>query len=168
MSVSLHVSQAYGQAHFVQRKVAEDGENREESLILESASKEANYELRVQELQAELRQAKTAFASTQAENERLSGLILEIREVRNKKHGNEDIVQASYNGYNTPFPFFFLSFFLVLSSRMLSCWSCSAFVCETTSESIKSESLGCCRTTASWRRKTLSCRNKCPRSNRAR
>lgn len=73
--------QAYGHAHSAQRKVAEDGESREESLILESASKEAYYEQRVQELQAELRQAKTALASTQSENERLSSLALEIREV---------------------------------------------------------------------------------------
>lgn len=73
--------QAYGHAHSAQRKVAEDGESREESLILESASKEAYYEQRVQELQAELRQAKTALTSTQSENERLSSLALEIREV---------------------------------------------------------------------------------------
>ncbi|KAM9444532.1 protein bicaudal D homolog 2 [Clarias gariepinus] len=72
--------EAYGQAHSAQRKVAEDGESREESLILESASKEAYYEQRVLELQAELRQSKTALASTQSENERLSTLTLEIRE----------------------------------------------------------------------------------------
>lgn len=76
--------QAYGQAHSAQRKVAEDGENREESLILESASKEAYYEQRVQELQAEQRQAKTALASTQGENERLSSLMLQMREVGEK------------------------------------------------------------------------------------
>lgn len=76
--------QAYGQAHSAQRKVAEDGESREESLIMESASKEAYYEQRVQELQAELRQAKTALTSTQSENERLSGLALEMREVSEK------------------------------------------------------------------------------------
>ncbi|KAF4093545.1 hypothetical protein AMELA_G00003100 [Ameiurus melas] len=74
------LKEAYGHAHSAQRKVAEDGESREESLILESASKEAYYEQRVQELQAELRQAKTALASTQGENERLSSLTLEIRE----------------------------------------------------------------------------------------
>lgn len=76
--------QAYGQAHSAQRKVAEDGESREESLIMESASKEAYYEQRVQELQVELRQAKTALTSTQSENERLSGLALEMREVSEK------------------------------------------------------------------------------------
>lgn len=82
-------TQAYGQAHSAQKKVAKDGESREESLILESASKEAYYEQRVQELQAELRQAKSALASTQSENERLSSLTLEMREVKSmiiKKH----------------------------------------------------------------------------------
>ncbi|GAA6101364.1 protein bicaudal D homolog 2 isoform X1 [Tachysurus ichikawai] len=73
-------ARAYGQAHSAQRKVAEDGESREESLILESASKEAYYEQRVQELQAELRQVRTTLTSTQSENERLSSLTLEIRE----------------------------------------------------------------------------------------
>ncbi|MCI4389943.1 hypothetical protein PGIGA_G00116900 [Pangasianodon gigas] len=74
------LKEAYGQAHSAQRKVAEDGESREESLILESASKEAYYEQRVQELQAELRQAKNVLTSTQSENERLSVLTLEMRE----------------------------------------------------------------------------------------
>lgn len=73
--------QAYGQAHTNQRKVAADGESREESLILESASKEAFYEQRVQELQVELRQAKVTLTSTQSENERLATLALELREV---------------------------------------------------------------------------------------
>ncbi|XP_036415374.1 protein bicaudal D homolog 2 isoform X2 [Colossoma macropomum] len=72
--------EAYGQAHSNQRKVAADGESREESLILESASKEAFYEQRVQDLQAELRQARTTMTSTQSENERLATLALELRE----------------------------------------------------------------------------------------
>ncbi|XP_062842245.1 protein bicaudal D homolog 2-like [Trichomycterus rosablanca] len=72
--------EAYGHAHSAQRKVAEDGENREESLIQESASKEAYYEQRVQELQVELRQARTTLSGTQSENERLSNLALGMRE----------------------------------------------------------------------------------------
>uniref|UniRef100_A0AAR2JVH8 Bicaudal D homolog 2 (Drosophila) n=1 Tax=Pygocentrus nattereri TaxID=42514 RepID=A0AAR2JVH8_PYGNA len=72
--------EAYGQAHSNQRKVAADGESREESLIMESASKEAFYEQRVQDLQAELRQARTTLTSTQSENERLATLALELRE----------------------------------------------------------------------------------------
>ncbi|XP_076859159.1 protein bicaudal D homolog 2 [Brachyhypopomus gauderio] len=72
--------EAYGHAHSAHRKVAEDGESREESLIMESASKEAYYAQRVQELQAEVRQAKAALTSSQSENERLVGLTLEMRE----------------------------------------------------------------------------------------
>uniref|UniRef100_A0A8C2FH21 Bicaudal D homolog 2 (Drosophila) n=1 Tax=Cyprinus carpio TaxID=7962 RepID=A0A8C2FH21_CYPCA len=72
--------EAYGQVHSTHRKVAADGESREESLILESASKEAYYEQRVQELQADLRQTKNTLTSTQAENERLATLALELRE----------------------------------------------------------------------------------------
>ncbi|KAG9260673.1 hypothetical protein AMEX_G26961 [Astyanax mexicanus] len=72
--------EAYGHAHSAQRKVAADGESREESLILESASKEAFYEQRVQDLQADLRQTRTTLTSTQAENERLAALALELRE----------------------------------------------------------------------------------------
>ncbi|XP_005155947.2 protein bicaudal D homolog 2 isoform X1 [Danio rerio] len=72
--------EAYGQVHSTHRKVAADGESREESLILESASKEAYYEQRVQELQSDLRQAKNTLTGTQAENERLATLALELRE----------------------------------------------------------------------------------------
>ncbi|XP_065096990.1 protein bicaudal D homolog 2 isoform X1 [Paramisgurnus dabryanus] len=74
------LKEAYGQVHSTHRKVAADGESREESLILESASKEAYYEQRMQELQADLRQTKNSLTSTQAENERLATLALELRE----------------------------------------------------------------------------------------
>lgn len=79
LSVVCH--QAFGQAYSTHKKVAADGESREESLILESASKEALYQQKVLELQNELRQAKVSFASIQAENERLSSIALELREV---------------------------------------------------------------------------------------
>ncbi|TRY58824.1 hypothetical protein DNTS_022333 [Danionella cerebrum] len=72
--------EAYGQVHSTHKKVAADGESREESLILESASKEAYYEQRVQDLQADLRQTKNILTSTQTENERLATLSLELRE----------------------------------------------------------------------------------------
>lgn len=73
--------QAFGQAYSTHKKVAADGESREESLILESASKEALYQQKVLELQNELRQAKASITSVQAENERLSSIALELREV---------------------------------------------------------------------------------------
>ncbi|KAB5567658.1 hypothetical protein PHYPO_G00235380 [Pangasianodon hypophthalmus] len=72
--------EAFGQAHSNQRKVAADGESREESLLQESACKEAYYEQRVQELQTELRQARNTLTNTQSENERLSTITQELRE----------------------------------------------------------------------------------------
>ncbi|XP_051270779.1 protein bicaudal D homolog 2 [Dicentrarchus labrax] len=74
------LKEAFGQAYSTHKKVAADGESREESLILESASKEALYQQKVLELQNELRLAKASFTSVQAENERLSSIALEMRE----------------------------------------------------------------------------------------
>ncbi|XP_029906530.1 protein bicaudal D homolog 2 isoform X2 [Myripristis murdjan] len=74
------LKEAFGQAYSTHRKVAADGESREESLILESASKEALYQQKVLELQNELRQAKASLTSIQAENDRLSCIALEMRE----------------------------------------------------------------------------------------
>lgn len=73
--------QAFGQAYSTHRKVALDGESREESLILESASKEALYQQKVLELQNELRLSKASITSAHAENERLSSIVLEMKEV---------------------------------------------------------------------------------------
>ncbi|KAG7251168.1 hypothetical protein CRUP_033864 [Coryphaenoides rupestris] len=72
---------AFGQAYSNHRKVAADGESREESLIQESASKEAYYEQRVLELQSDLRQSRNILTNTQSENERLATINLEMREV---------------------------------------------------------------------------------------
>ncbi|CAB1432092.1 unnamed protein product [Pleuronectes platessa] len=74
------LKEAFGQAYSIQRKVAADGESREETLILESASKEAVYQQKVLELQTELRQAKASLTSAQAENDRLSSIVLEMKE----------------------------------------------------------------------------------------
>ncbi|KAI2661183.1 hypothetical protein H4Q32_006716 [Labeo rohita] len=74
------IKKAFGQAHSNHRKVAADGESREESLIQESACKEAYYEQRMQELQAELRQARNILTNVQSENERLATLTQELRE----------------------------------------------------------------------------------------
>ncbi|CAL8402358.1 unnamed protein product [Arctogadus glacialis] len=75
-----HLKEAFGQAHHTHRKVAADGESREESLMLESASKEAQYQQTVLELQNDLRQAKASAASTQAENDRLASVALEAKD----------------------------------------------------------------------------------------
>ncbi|XP_029005440.1 protein bicaudal D homolog 2 [Betta splendens] len=74
------LKEAFGQAYSTHRKVAADGESREESLILESASKEALYQQKVLDLQNELRQSKVSLTSAQAENDRLSSIVLEMRE----------------------------------------------------------------------------------------
>ncbi|XP_076859219.1 protein bicaudal D homolog 2 isoform X3 [Brachyhypopomus gauderio] len=74
------LKEAFGQAHSNQRKVAADGESREECLLQESACKEAYYEQRVQELQGELRQARVSLANAQAESERLGAITQELRE----------------------------------------------------------------------------------------
>ncbi|XP_077403871.1 protein bicaudal D homolog 2 [Vanacampus margaritifer] len=74
------LKEAFGQAYSNHRKVAADGESREESLIQESACKEAYYEQRVLELQNELRQTRNILTNTQSENERLSTIGQEIRE----------------------------------------------------------------------------------------
>lgn len=76
------IFQAFGQAYTNHRKVAADGESREESLIQESACKEAYYEQRVLELQNDLRQARNLVANTQSENERLNALSQEMKDVR--------------------------------------------------------------------------------------
>ncbi|KAM4587076.1 protein bicaudal D homolog 2-like [Odontesthes bonariensis] len=74
------LKEAFGQAYSTHRKVAADGESREESLMMESASKEALYQQKVLELQNELRQVKASLSSAQAENDRLSTIALEMRE----------------------------------------------------------------------------------------
>ncbi|KAK0149113.1 Protein bicaudal D 2 [Merluccius polli] len=79
--VKLHSEgRAFGQAYSNHRKVAADGESREESLIQESACKEAYYEQRVLELQKDLRQSRNILTNTQSENERLASINLEMRE----------------------------------------------------------------------------------------
>uniref|UniRef100_UPI003AAA6AB7 protein bicaudal D homolog 2-like isoform X2 n=1 Tax=Centroberyx gerrardi TaxID=166262 RepID=UPI003AAA6AB7 len=74
------LKEAFGQAYSNHRKVAADGESREESLIQESACKEAYYEQRVLELQTELRQTRNILTNTQSENERLATIAQEMRE----------------------------------------------------------------------------------------
>ncbi|XP_069045581.1 protein bicaudal D homolog 2 isoform X1 [Lepisosteus oculatus] len=74
------LKEAFGQAHSNHKKVAADGESREESLIQESASKEAYYEQRVLELQTELKQMRNVLANAQSENDRLASVAQEMRE----------------------------------------------------------------------------------------
>ncbi|CAF98860.1 unnamed protein product, partial [Tetraodon nigroviridis] len=72
--------QAFGQAYSNQRKVAKDGETTEETLLQESACKEAYYVGRLLELQTEVTVSRSVASNSQAENERLSALVQELRE----------------------------------------------------------------------------------------
>ncbi|KAJ7316838.1 hypothetical protein JRQ81_003000 [Phrynocephalus forsythii] len=75
------LKEAFGQAHTNHKKVAADGESREETLIQESATKEEYYMKKVMELQTELKQLRNVLANTQSENERLNSVAQELREV---------------------------------------------------------------------------------------
>ncbi|XP_055963754.1 protein bicaudal D homolog 1 isoform X2 [Sorex fumeus] len=72
--------EAFGQSFSVHRKVAEDGETREETLLQESASKEAYYLGKILDMQAELKQSRAAVSNAQAESERLAALAQDLRE----------------------------------------------------------------------------------------
>lgn len=73
--------QAFSQAYSNHRKVAKDGETTEETLLQESACKEAYYMGRLLELQTEVTVSRSVASNAQAENERLSTLVQELREV---------------------------------------------------------------------------------------
>ncbi|KAK5849126.1 hypothetical protein PBY51_008791 [Eleginops maclovinus] len=74
------LQEAFGQAYSTQRRVAEDGETNEETLLQESASKEAYYMGRLLELQSALKQSRTTSSNAQADNEHLSTVLQELRE----------------------------------------------------------------------------------------
>lgn len=73
--------QAFGQSFSIHRKVAEDGETREETLLQESASKEAYYLGKILEMQNELKQSRAVVTNVQAENERLTAIVQDLKEV---------------------------------------------------------------------------------------
>ncbi|XP_025958607.1 protein bicaudal D homolog 2 isoform X1 [Dromaius novaehollandiae] len=75
------LKEAFGQAHTNHKKVAADGESREETLIQESATKEEYYMKKVMELQTELKQLRNVLANTKSENERLNSVAQELKEV---------------------------------------------------------------------------------------
>eukprot|EP00071_Canis_lupus_P057148 XP_852510.2 protein bicaudal D homolog 1 [Canis lupus familiaris] len=71
---------AFGQSFSIHRKVAEDGETREETLLQESASKEAYYLGKILEMQNELKQSRAVVTNVQAENERLTAVVQDLKE----------------------------------------------------------------------------------------
>ncbi|KAJ1062653.1 hypothetical protein K5549_020632, partial [Capra hircus] len=72
--------QAFGQSFSIHRKVAEDGETREETLLQESASKEAYYLGKILDMQNELKQSRAVVTNVQAENERLTAVVQDLKE----------------------------------------------------------------------------------------
>ncbi|XP_065129472.1 protein bicaudal D homolog 1-like isoform X1 [Paramisgurnus dabryanus] len=74
------LQEAFSQAYTTQKKVAEDGENNEETLLQESATKEAYYMGRLLEQQAVLKSSQSQASCTKAENERLTDILQELRE----------------------------------------------------------------------------------------
>lgn len=78
--------QAFGQAYSNQRKVAEDGESNEESLLQESASKEAYYMGRLLEMQTELKLSRSVASNASNESERLNAVLQEHKEVETFVH----------------------------------------------------------------------------------
>lgn len=63
------------------KRATADGQCREENLLQETASKEAAMATRMEELQADLKQARMALANSMAETERLGGLSTQLRKV---------------------------------------------------------------------------------------
>uniref|UniRef100_A0A673GJ93 Bicaudal D homolog 1a n=1 Tax=Sinocyclocheilus rhinocerous TaxID=307959 RepID=A0A673GJ93_9TELE len=74
------LQEAFGQAYTSQRKVAEDGETNEETLLQESASKEAYYMGRLVDLQTQLNLSSSVASSAQVETEHLNALVQELGE----------------------------------------------------------------------------------------
>ncbi|XP_072001385.1 protein bicaudal D homolog 1 isoform X5 [Engystomops pustulosus] len=74
------LKEAFGQSFTVHRKVAEDGETREETLLQESATKEEYYLGRILEMQTDLRQSRAMITNVQGENERLNVIVQDLKE----------------------------------------------------------------------------------------
>lgn len=64
-----------------QKRAAADGECREESLLQETATKEAAMATRMEEVQAELKQARLALSNAHAEIDRLGVLSTQLKKV---------------------------------------------------------------------------------------
>ncbi|KAJ8002891.1 hypothetical protein DPEC_G00163660 [Dallia pectoralis] len=74
------LQEAFGQAYSNQRKAAEDGESNEETLLQESATKEAYYMGRLLELQTELKRSRSLVSSASNESGRLNAVLQEHME----------------------------------------------------------------------------------------
>lgn len=66
------------------KRAAVDGQCREECLLEETASKEAAMATRLEELQAELKQARLALDNSTAENERQNVYSSQLKKVQHR------------------------------------------------------------------------------------
>lgn len=71
--------EAFADSVSSQKRAAADGECREESLLQETASKEAAMATRIEEVQTELKQARLALGNAHAEIDRLGGLSTQLK-----------------------------------------------------------------------------------------
>ncbi|XP_069769310.1 protein bicaudal D homolog 2-like isoform X2 [Narcine bancroftii] len=74
------LKEAFSEVCNIQKKVAADGENREEVLVKEAASREGELAGRLCQLQAESRQVQLSLAQLTSENERLALTVQELGE----------------------------------------------------------------------------------------
>lgn len=82
LSLSVFVCvKAFADSVSSQKRAAADGECREESLLQETASKEAAMATRIEEVQTELKQARLALGNAHAEIDRLGGLSTQLKKV---------------------------------------------------------------------------------------
>ncbi|XP_030049966.1 protein bicaudal D homolog 2 isoform X2 [Microcaecilia unicolor] len=73
------IKEALSESYTNHKRVTADGESREESLIKESASKEAILTEKIEELQNDLKQLKSSVSNTSGENERLNTVIQDLK-----------------------------------------------------------------------------------------
>lgn len=76
------MKEALADAYSNQKRTAADGESREETLLKETASREAKLTGKIDELQNELRQMKSFLTNTSADNERLALGIQNLKKER--------------------------------------------------------------------------------------
>ncbi|XP_068996746.1 protein bicaudal D homolog 2 [Embiotoca jacksoni] len=73
------LKEAFADSVSSQKRAAADGECREESLLQETATKEAAMATRIEEVQAELKQARLALSNADAEIDRLGGISTQLK-----------------------------------------------------------------------------------------
>ncbi|XP_062975405.1 protein bicaudal D homolog 2-like [Elgaria multicarinata webbii] len=75
----VHMKEALAESHSSQKRAAADGESREESLLRETASKEARLTQTIEELQGHVKHLRSQLDNTGVENERLGVALRDLR-----------------------------------------------------------------------------------------